>query len=231
VTGRQPEWWDAVTGERRELPQFSQSGGHTEIEMRLEPFESGFVVFRKPVTQRTGAGGENFSALATVVTLNAPWEVAFDTKWGGPEKAVFNQLEDWTHRPEAGIRYYSGKATYKTTFDCGDVKAGNRNFLSLGKVANIASVKLNDRDLGVMWCEPWRIAIPDGVLRARENKLEIVVANLWCNRLIADSGLPEAQRLTWTTSNPFHPGDALVESGLLGPVTLQTSGSKSAREL
>jgi hypothetical protein len=75
----------------------------------------------------------------------------------------------------------------------------------------------------VAWCEPWRVAIPAGVLRVQGNSLEIVVANLWSNRLIADSGLPEAQRLTWTTSNPFRPSDPLLESGLLGPVTLQAS--------
>jgi hypothetical protein len=58
-------------------------------------------------------------------------------------------------------------------------------------------------------------------LQDRGNELEIVVANLWCNRLIADSNLPPEQRLTWTTSNPFRPDDALIESGLLGPVTIQ----------
>ena len=30
VTGRQPEWWDALTGERRDLPEFSQSGGRDQ---------------------------------------------------------------------------------------------------------------------------------------------------------------------------------------------------------
>jgi hypothetical protein len=222
VTGRQPEWWDAVSGERRDLPQFSQSGGHTEIPIRLEPLESGFVVFRKAIKGASSNSGENFPSLATHTTISGPWQVGFDTKWGGPERTVFTQLEDWTQRPEPGIRNYSGKATYKTTFDCGALDSSTRVFLYLGKVANIASVKLNNSELGVVWCEPWRIAIPAGVLRAHGNNLEIVVANLWINRLIADSGIPEAQRLTWTTSNPFHSGDTLLESGLLGPVMLQT---------
>jgi hypothetical protein len=228
VTGRQPEWWDALTGERRDLPQFSQSASHTEIPIRLEPFESGFVVFRKPAGQSSFAGNVNFPALHTLATLSGPWQVGFDRKWGGPEQVIFSKLEDWSQRPEAGIRNYSGKATYKTTFDCGPLDPGMRVFLSLGRVANIASIKLNDRELGVAWCEPWRIAIPEDVLRSTGNKLDIVVANLWTNRLIADSGLPEAQRLTWTTSNPFHPGDALLESGLLGPVTLEAFHSSRA---
>ncbi|MDE3149619.1 MAG: hypothetical protein KGL37_09135, partial [Acidobacteriota bacterium] len=221
VADRQPEWWDALTGERRDLPVFRQRGGRTEIPMRLEPFESGFVVFRKPLTQSSGQRGVNFPRFETVATLAAPWQVGFDPKWGGPEQVTFSRLDDWTQRPEEGIRNYSGKAAYRTTFDCGRLDSSLRYYFSLGRVANIALIKLNERELGVVWCEPWRIAIPAGLLRPRGNALEIVVANLWINRLIADSGLPPQQRLTWTTSNPFHPGDRLVESGLLGPVTLQ----------
>jgi len=222
VTGRQPEWWDPLTGERRDLPLFSQSGGRTEIPIRLEANESGFVVFRKPATAPVSLHGENFPRFGTVATLAAPWEVAFDPKWGGPEHITFAQLEDWSKRPEAGIRNYSGNASYRTVFDCDSVDANMRAFLSLGSVANIASIKLNGRDLGVVWCLPWRMALPAGLLKPRGNALEIVVANLWINRLIGDSGLPPEKRLTWITGNPFHPQDPLLESGLLGPVTIQT---------
>ena len=50
------------------------------------------------------------------VELNGPWEVRFDPKWGGPERVAFAQLQDWSMRPEDGIRYYSGTAIYRTTF-------------------------------------------------------------------------------------------------------------------
>ncbi len=225
VTGRQPEWWDAVTGEVRDLPEFSQKGGRTDIPIRLDPFGSGFVVFRKPASSHpvgtASSRGANFGRYETVTTLSAPWQLGFDPKWGGPRRIVFSQLEDWSKRPEPGIRYYSGKAAYRTSFDCDRPDSSTRYFLSLGRVANIASVKVNDHDLGVVWCEPWRIAIPAGLLKPRGNSLEIMVANLWINRLIRDSNLPEDQRLTWITGNPFHPDDPLLESGLLGPVTLQ----------
>jgi len=55
---------------------------------------------------------------------------------------------------------------------------------------------------------------------AIRNRLEIIVANLWCNRLIGDRALPADKRLTWTTHNPFNPHSALQPSGLLGPVRL-----------
>jgi len=221
VTGRQPEWWDTLTGERRDLPEFSQSGGCTQIPIHLEPLESGFVVFRKPASVPSSLHGTKFTHFETVSALTAPWEVAFDPKWGGPQRVVFSQLEDWSKRPELGIRYYSGKAVYKTTFDCEVPDREMHSYLSLGRVKNIASVSINGRDLGVVWCEPWRIAIPAELLRPHGNTLEIVVANLWTNRLIGDSGLPAEKQFTWITGNPFHPQDPLLESGLLGPVTIQ----------
>lgn len=223
VTGRQPEWWDPITGKVRDLPDFSASDGRTEIPISLEPFESGFVFFRKPASSNSNRRGPNFSRYETVATLTVPWELHFDPRWGGPGRIVFARLDDWSKRPEPGIRYYSGKVTYRTSFDCDRMNPGTNYFLSLGRVANIAAIKVNDRDLGVLWCEPWRIAIPSGLLREDGNSLEVTVANLWTNRLVGDSNLPENQRLTWITGNPFHPGDSLLESGLLGPVTLQSS--------
>jgi hypothetical protein len=221
VSGRQPEWWDPLTGERRDLPEFSESGGRTQISIRMEPLESGFVVFRNPVTHQSTISGENFPGFQTVTSLAGPWQVAFDPRWGGPAQVTFSLLEDWTSRLEPGIRNYSGKATYSLAFDCSALDRSLRYFLCLGKVANIASIRFNGRDLGVVWCDPWRMPFPSGLLRPRDNALEIVVANLWVNRLIADSGLSPEKRLTWITGNPFHPEDPLLESGLLGPVTIQ----------
>jgi hypothetical protein len=222
VAGLQPEWWNPVSGECCDLPEHEEKDGRTAVPVRLEAFESGFVVFRKPAVKRS-APEKNFPELKTIATLSAPWEVEFDPKWGGPAKVVMANLEDWSKRPEPGIKYYSGKALYRTTFSTGgaalhDPKA--RLYLSLGNVKNLASVRLNGKDLGIVWCQPWRVGIPPAVLRAEDNVLEITVANLWINRLIGDSSLPEGKRLTQTTWNPFRADWPLQESGLLGPVTL-----------
>jgi hypothetical protein len=225
VSGRKPEWWDPMTGDRRDLPEFREQEGITVVPLRLEAEQSGFVVFRKPAT-RDKQPGQNFPELKTLLAVNSSWEVSFDPKWGGPEKITFAALEDWSKRPEAGIRNYSGKAVYRAIFDCagaGGIEPSRRIFLSLGDVKNLASVRLNGKDLGVVWCAPWRIAIPAGTLLERQNTLEITVANLWINRLIGDSALPEAQRLAWTTWNPFKPDSPLQPSGLLGPMTLQVA--------
>jgi hypothetical protein len=233
TAGHQPEWWNPQTGEMRLLPEFTTANGLTRLPVRLAPFESGFVVFRKPL-----AGPENsqanFPRYRPVMTLSRPWTVAFDPKWGGPSSVTFNTLDDWSKRPEEGIKYYSGKAVYRSTFDLptGGMPRNEAAALSLGVVKNLASVRLNGRDLGIVWCDPWRVNIPAGVLKPTGNTLEVTVANLWINRLIGDSGKPQSERLTSTTGNDYTPTSPLQSSGLLGPVTLEeetASGSSKER--
>ena len=69
--------------------------------------------------------------------------------------------------------------------------------------------------------EPWQVDITEAAREGR-NELEIEVVNLWVNRLIGDSRLPESARRTWAPSNPYKPGDKLEPSGLLGPVTVKS---------
>ena len=58
--------------------------------------------------------------------------------------------------------------------------------------------------------------------RAGANQLEIAIINLWPNRLIGDSKLPPENRHTKTNVQKFYQGEhRLLDSGLLGPVTLR----------
>ena len=223
VTGRRPEWWDAATGRRRDLPQFTEADGVTSVPLEFAPAQSGFVVFRDPAAQATVEDAKNFPRLSPVTEIAGAWDVSFDPNWGGPATVRFESLEDWTKRPEDGIRNYSGTATYRHVFDLDAERLARTSrecYLDIGDVQVMARVRLNGRDLGVVWCDPWRVEIPAGLLRDRGNELEIRVANLWLNRLIGDAGLPPEQRRTWTTRNPFHKDTPLVPSGLLGPVRI-----------
>jgi hypothetical protein len=92
-------------------------------------------------------------------------------------------------------------------------------YLDLGVVHSLARIRLNGHDLGVVWCAPWRVEITR-YLEATENELEIEVANLWPNRLIGDSALPEEERVSWTTWSPYTPESPLLPSGLIGPVQI-----------
>ncbi len=192
VEGMQPELWDPVTGTMRELSDFRFENGKTIVTLKFAPAQSWFVVFRKKVAQPQELN-PNFPELQLVDELTGPWNVRFDPKWGGPEEVKFDELEDWTKRPEAGIRYYSGTATYRKVFGLPESEISNlksRIFLSLGTVNHIARVRLNGRDLGVVWCAPWGVEIPAGLLKPTGNELEIEVANVWANRLIGDEQEP-----------------------------------------
>ena len=156
---------------------------------------------------------------------------------------VMEQLTEWNKRPEDGIKGYSGVATYRKVFDLPPEVRGQKSevgmtnsllsdirppisdlssgfFLNLGTVKEMARVAINGRDLGVVWCPPWRVAVPKGLLKASDNQLVITVANTWNNRLSADAALPPQERLT-RAGHGLDGRTGLQTAGLLGPVTLQ----------
>jgi hypothetical protein len=224
VAGRQPEFWDAVTGRRWDATDWREENGRTVVPMEFAPRQSWFIVFRRAALPPSDPA-PNFPALEVARELSGPWTVRFDPAWGGPEEIQFDSLVDWTKRPEEGIRYYSGKATYIKMFDLPEsIQAGPRGttqplYLDIGRVRNVAQVRLNAQDLGVIWTAPWRVEIGAAV-RPKGNRLEIDVVNLWPNRLIGDAKLPPEKRRTVTNVKKFKADSPLLESGLLGPVTL-----------
>jgi len=219
VEGKQPELWDPVTGQNRELPDFTTGNGNTVIPLKFAPRESYFIVFRKKSTGKM-KNPINFVRRTTVVELNGAWIVGFDKKWGGPEAIKFDQLVDWTTLPEEGIKYYSGTAVYRKNFNLPKGYRRGQLLLNLGEVYNMADVKINGKSLGLVWAEP-RIVDISGYVKRINNLLEIEVTNTWNNRLAGDAALPADKRLTSTMLN-VNANTPLLPAGLLGPVVLET---------
>lgn len=232
--------WDPVTGEQRPLAPSEHADGVTTIALEFDAREGYFVVFGGSADGPAPRVEGNFPKLEVVQTHSAGWKVAFDPAWGGPASATFDTLEDWTTRPETGIRYYSGIATYRSALHLARVPSG-RSYLDLGVVHDMARVRLNGEDLGVVWCAPWRVEVT-GAIRAGDNQLEIEVANRWANRMIGDKQPGEASvrtvdcppgflgggtittgRYTFSTADPYGAQSPLLPSGLLGPVTLKAA--------
>jgi hypothetical protein len=236
VSGMRPELWDPVTGKVRELPEFEDKDGLTNVPLKLDPYASMFVVFQKK-SQKSEVKSPNFPALATVQEITGAWQVTFDPKWGGPGQVNFEKLDDWIKRPEEGIKLYSGTAIYRKVFNLSAEVRGQKSeasksaaplFLDLGSVKYTARVKLNGKDLGIVWTAPWRVEITSAV-KTGANELEIEVINLWPNRRIGDASLPEEKRYThsniaFSPINPANPPErsGLLSSGLLGPVAIQS---------
>jgi hypothetical protein len=232
VIGKQPELWDAVSGQRRDLPVFESKDGRTTVPLEFEPDGSMFVVFRRALvgTDRQASRPANFLKLEPMQEITGPWTVQFDPQWFYPTDGlsgdqaqglmVFDKLEDWTKRPEAAVQHFSGTATYRKTFQVsGFPSPVSKIYLDLGTVKESAKVKLNGKDLGVVWCAPWRVEIT-GAIKPGDNALEIEVVNLWPNRLIGDGKLPVEQQRTRTNMGTKR--SAPLPSGLLGPVTIST---------
>ncbi len=222
VSGLQPHLWDPLNGEIRPACAFRPVGGRTIVPMRFEPYGSWFVVFQRPAAKETPAADSNFPDLVTIQTLDGPWQVAFEPAWGGPESIRFDQLTDWTQHAQEGIRFYSGKAVYSRTFEPVRPGKGKRCWLDLNRVEDvgIAAVRLNGKDMGIVWTPPFRVEVTEA-LRPGENQLEVTVVNSWRNRLIGDRDKPRDQRLTNTNIN-VRDDWTLSPSGLLGPVELKS---------
>lgn len=215
------ELWDPVRGAIRTLPQFTRSGALTVVPLRFEPYESYFVVFSTKAPQSPPsqtASSRNFAEFTDLKSIKGPWEVSFDATMGAPAIVGFDDLVDWTQRPEPGLKHYSGIAMYRTSFSLAAQNLASPLSLDLGKVEVMARVRVNGVNCGVVWTAPWRVDISQAV-KAGDNSLEIEVANLWPNRMIGDAAAPE-RKFTQTTYRPYKSTDPLLPSGLLGPVRL-----------
>ncbi len=165
------------------------------------------------------------SAPVDSYTLETPWEVHFEEHWGPQEKVRFDTLMSWSTHPDERIKYYAGSATYFNSFFLEEDKLKNRSIrLDLGNVQEIASVKVNGKEVGISWIAPFVHDITPFVQEG-ENKLEVTVTNSWVNRLIGDGSREPAMRYTQTNVVKFDAADAekyMRVSGLLGPVKIFT---------
>jgi len=222
VAGKAPELWNAVTGEHQFAAAYEEKDGRTFVPLDFDPCGSWFVVFREPARVHPATAKSNSHSLQLLSELDGPWTVHFDPKWGGPESAQFDQLESWTTRPEPGIKFYSGTATYKKTFELSNSELRTPNselWLDLGSLRELAEVRVNGQSCGIIWTPPFRVDITRA-LKPGANQLEIDVVNFWPNRIIGDASLPPEQRRTQTNIRKLTAGTALMESGLFGPVQI-----------
>lgn len=240
------------------VAESTQQHEFSKVEIRPRQ-DAGFIIeTAAPGTYELKTAHER-ALRAQVATLpdpwlvEGPWQLEFPKGLGAPESVTLERLISWTEHPDAGVKYFSGTATYRHKLDVPERMLGKDRafYLDLGRVSVIAEVTLNDRDLGVLWKPPFRVEVTDA-LRAGVNELLVRVVNLWPNRLIGDEQLPAdcewvtpamsykgwgealdhwpqwllenkpspTGRVAFTTWKHWTKDDALLESGLLGPVRI-----------
>lgn len=186
------------------------------------------------------------------VAVSGSWDLTFPPNLGAPPKVTFDKLISYTEHGDKGVKYFAGTATYakKLTLAADLFGEGRSIYLDLGEVKNIAQVKVNGQDLGVLWKPPFRVDITKAA-QPGENAVEIAVTNLWPNRLIGDEQLPPDSewagdggikeipqwvvkggqspngRVAFSVWHHWNKDDKLLPSGLLGPVRISVAQSKA----
>jgi hypothetical protein len=246
VSGKRPEFWRPDAGRMELVDKYQQANGRTQLDVRLDPRGSVFVVFRPDTAPRPQTVAEDDGgAAAKSLDVPGPWSVQFPVEKNDVREIRLEKLLSWSKHEDTEVKYFSGTARYKTTFHLPMEKltSGRKYVLDLGRVEVIARAKLNGRDLGILWKPPFAVDVTDA-LKPGDNELEIEVTNLWPNRLIGDEQLPAdskrtsvggliewpqwflegrpspSGRKTFSTWNHWPKDAPLLDSGLLGPVRL-----------
>jgi hypothetical protein len=217
VSGKTVEIWHPETG-KTEATSYSFADGRTKVNLHLEPNDAVFVVFK----ENTTASSYILPAVTEtkLSTVEGNWNLSFQKDRGAPSIITMDKLVSWTENSDAGVKYFSGTATYSKTIEAPKswFKNSGQLWIDLGEVKNIAEVILNGKSLGIVWKKPFRVDA-SGILKPGKNSLEIKVTNLWPNRIIGDEQAG-AKKITFT-SMPFYKADAsLLPSGLLSSVTV-----------
>ena len=180
-------------------------------EIQLKGYQSIFVVFTdQPVEQVSPAPQVDYYQEFD----NNRWQITFSEN---QEQVKNCPLFDWSTSENPKIKYYSGHATYETTFKCDKV---DKAFLDLGEVKDIATVEVNGINCGTSWMAPYRVDISKAVKKGR-NTLKITVVNTWANALLgADNGMPPYEGI-WTNGKYRRAEKNVLPAGLLGPITLE----------
>lgn len=218
INGRKPECWNPVTGEMNTHPSYHIHGNRTEVTLTLAPNESVFIVF--PTEE---AADKERTSTDKREPLNRTLETEeYTVTFLATGKTVVRKdLFDWSKEEDEQIRYYSGTAVYKATFRWKDkLKKGQPVYLNLGKVCNLATVRVNGIDCGTVWTAPYRAGITSA-LKKGTNELEIEVTNTWANALKGvDEGKAPYDGI-WTNAKYRKQEDTLLPAGLLGILTIE----------
>ncbi|PZP41627.1 MAG: DNA-binding protein, partial [Pseudopedobacter saltans] len=115
ISGKTPEYFNALTGEIEAVSNWSTENGRTIIKSSFVKNESKFIVFRKTTTLKYNK--KNIYEWKKIYSVDGSWNLKFDEQNGGPKNLVtFPKLESWTNYKDSSIRFYSGQVIYQKDF-------------------------------------------------------------------------------------------------------------------
>jgi len=218
VVGKAAEIWHPETG-LVEPASYSFENGRTKVKLHLQPNDAVFVVFRNNTSKFSVELPE--TKKTQLATIDGNWKIDFQKDRGAPASMKVNELSSFTKNADAGVKYFSGTATYTKTITAPAdwFKKDAELWLNLGDVKNIAEVMVNGKSLGIVWKKPFRVNITSA-LKPGENTMLVKVTNPWVNRLIGDAQPNVTNKITYTTMPFYQANSLLLPSGLMGPVQI-----------
>jgi hypothetical protein len=187
--------WDPASGQVRRT-----EAGQDRFAVTLHPHQATVII----TTDREVAGpdGPEPPEPSRWLRLDGPWQVAFAA--GPPQPVRLPHV--WEEDP--GRQYFSGAATYTTTFELDDLADQARVLLDFGDsqiadidrtgtlgrsfrasvrapIGEVAEVRLNGVACGMTWAPPYRLDL-SAAARSGRNDIEVTVRNTAANALAAD---------------------------------------------
>jgi hypothetical protein len=210
---------------------YIEQPGFTSVSLDLAEREAVFVVIRDAAPLLPRAPSQLDTSLATIA---GPWTLTFPPQSGVPASMQMTNLVSWTTVSDPGVQYFSGTATYNKNVQASPswFRSGQHLYLDLGKVRDIAEVKVNGKSVGIVWAPPYRVDVTTA-LEPGVNRLTINVTNEWTNRIVGDRLLPPEKRVLSQEGvapprggGPFFGPREPAESGLIGAVTIVAERAK-----
>lgn len=194
VKDRIPELWDAYHGTISQTDEWKATGDTMEVNLKLEPDESVFVIFPKETTcsyAKLRLPAVKLINEKVIGEVSGPWNITFQPKTEKTFKREFSELTDFSQHPDTAVKYFAGTASYEKTIHIKpeDLDKNIQIVLDLGKLEDIAELEVNGKDVGVLWHPPYKAEISKW-LKKGDNKITIHVTNNWANRLIGDEQYP-----------------------------------------
>ena len=198
--------WDAVSGKRYRL-----SADKGLVTLHLSPRESCFVVFSNNNEQL-----DDKPLLGKRHIINSTWTIDFNCPYQRVGQMECRELEYWNKSENSKIRYYSGTAVYKTSFEWEDAKSAV--FLQLPSNNCVTEVYINKQKAGIIWCSPWSLDVSP-YLKKGKNELRLEVTNSWNNRAVGDLRLKQ-DKIIWKPELFVSENSLLQDAGLQGDIML-----------
>ena len=211
------------------LAQSAESDETTQLRLQLD--HGAGMIIRCTDQQGDSKPWKYIHAVEESIPFTESWKVTFHS--GGPVLPDSYETDDpglWTHQKDETYQYFSGVATYSTTFQIDDP---NQDYLlDLGEVNETASLSINGQQVATLVGPSYKILLDKDLLQ-KENQLNIEISNKMANRIIRmdrdkvfwkkayNVNFPPRLRENFGWMGLFDASEwTILPSGLAGPVTL-----------